>query len=216
MTGHSPGYLVVEGPIGVGKTSLARRLAEAFDAGMLLEQPEENPFLERFYASRRHYALPTQLFFLFQRARQIQSLKQRDLFAGSTVADFLLEKDAMFARVNLDDDELRLYEQVYTQMSLEMPRPDMVIYLQAPADVLLERINRRGVAYERRMERDYLQQLVDSYTRFFHHYPASPLLVVNAAEINIVDNDADFQSLLSYVRKIRSGRHFFNPLATAS
>jgi len=216
MTGHSPGYLVVEGPIGVGKTSLARRLAEAFDAGMLLEQPEENPFLERFYASRRHYALPTQLFFLFQRARQIQSLKQRDLFAGSTVADFLLEKDAMFARVNLDDDELRLYEQVYTQMSLEMPRPDMVIYLQAPADVLLERINRRGVAYERRMERDYLQQLVDSYTRFFHHYTASPLLVVNAAEINIVDNDADFQSLLSYVRKIRSGRHFFNPLATAS
>ncbi len=216
MTGHSPGYLVVEGPIGVGKTSLARRLAEAFDAGMLLEQPEENPFLERFYASRRHYALPTQLFFLFQRARQIQSLKQRDLFAGSTVADFLLEKDAMFARVNLDDDELRLYEQVYTQMSLEMPRPDMVIYLQAPADVLLERINRRGVAYERRMERDYLQQLVDSYMRFFHHYTASPLLVVNAAEINIVDNDADFQSLLSYIRKIRSGRHFFNPLATAS
>ena len=216
MTGHSPGYLVVEGPIGVGKTSLARRLAEAFDTGMLLEQPEENPFLERFYASRRHYALPTQLFFLFQRARQIQSLKQRDLFAGSTVADFLLEKDAMFARVNLDDDELRLYEQVYTQMSLEMPRPDMVIYLQTPADVLLERINRRGVAYERRMERDYLQQLVDSYTRFFHHYTASPLLVVNAAEINIVDNDADFQSLLSYIRKIRSGRHFFNPLATAS
>ena len=216
MSALSPGYLVVEGPIGVGKTSLARRLAEVFGAGTLLEQPEENPFLERFYASRRQYALPTQLFFLFQRARQIQSLKQRDMFAGSTVADFLLEKDAMFARANLDNDELRLYEQVYAQMSLELPRPDMVIYLQAPVDVLLERVNRRGVAYERHIERDYLQQLVDSYTHFFHHYNASPLLVVNAAEINIVDNDADFQNLLSYIRKIRSGRHFINPLAAAS
>ncbi len=216
MGNHSPGYLVVEGPIGVGKTSLARRLAEVFGAGTLLEQPEENPFLERFYASRRQYALPTQLFFLFQRARQIQSLKQRDMFAGSTVSDFLLEKDAMFARVNLDDDELRLYEQVYAQMSLDLPRPDMVIYLQAPVDVLLERVNRRGVDYERHIERDYLQQLADSYTHFFHHYNTSPLLVVNAAEINIVDNDADFQNLLSYIRKIRSGRHFINPLAAAS
>jgi len=216
MISQSPGYLVVEGPIGVGKTSLARRLAEAFGAGTLFEQPEENPFLERFYASRRQYALPTQLFFLFQRARQIQSLKQRDMFAGSTVADFLLEKDAVFARVNLDDDELRLYEQVYTQMSLELPRPDMVIYLQAPVDVLLERVHRRGVPYERIIERGYLQQLVDAYTRFFHHYTASPLLVINAAEINIVDNDADFQTLLSYIGKIHSGRHFFNPLATAS
>lgn len=216
MNTHSPGYLVVEGPIGVGKTSLARRLAEVFGAGTLFEQPEENPFLERFYTSRRHYALPTQLFFLFQRARQIQSLKQRDMFAGSTVADFLLDKDAMFARVNLDDDELRLYEQVYAQMSLDLPRPDMVIYLQAPVDVLLERVNRRGVDYERHIERDYLQQLADSYTHFFHHYNASPLLVVNAAAINFVDNDADFQNLLSYIRQIRSGRHFINPLAAAS
>jgi deoxyadenosine/deoxycytidine kinase len=216
MSGHSPGYLVVEGPIGVGKTSLARRLAEVFSAGTLLEQPQENPFLERFYGDRRHYALPTQLFFLFQRARQVQSLKQRDMFARSTIADFLLEKDAMFARVNLDNDELRLYEQVYAQMSLELPRPDMVIYLQAPVDVLLERVNRRGVPYERQIEREYLQQLVDAYTHFFHHYNASPLLVVNAAEINFVDNDADFQNLLSYIRKIRSGRHFVNPLAAAS
>jgi deoxyadenosine/deoxycytidine kinase len=206
------GYVVVEGPIGVGKTSLARRLAEAFGAQTLLEQPEENPFLERFYGSRKHYALPTQLFFLFQRARQIETLKQRDMFASGYVADFLIEKDMLFARANLDNDELRLYEQVYDQMSLELPRPDMVIYLQAPVDVLLERVRRRGIDYERPIDRDYLQQLVDAYTQFFHHYTAAPLLVVNAAEINLVDSDSDFQTLLAHIRKTRSGRHFFNPL----
>lgn len=215
MNTTNTGYIVVEGPIGVGKTSLARRLAEAFRASALLERPDENPFLERFYASRRHFALPTQLFFLFQRARQVQELKQGDMFASGYVSDFLLDKDKLFARVNLDDDELRLYEQVYAQLSLDAPVPDLVIYLQAPVDVLLERIRRRGVPYERLVDRDYLNSVVEAYTQYFYHYNAAPLLVVNAAEINLVDSDADFQMLLEHIRKTRRGRHFLNPLAAS-
>ncbi|MHB8534596.1 MAG: deoxynucleoside kinase [Sulfuricaulis sp.] len=211
----NPGYVVVEGPIGVGKTSLAMRLADAFGATPLLEHPGENPFLERFYQSRKQFALPTQLFFLFQRARQIEQIKQGDMFSNGHVTDFLLDKDKLFARANLDDDELRLYDQVYTQMSLNLPVPDLVIYLQAPVEVLHERVRRRGVDYERLIERDYLQTLVDAYTQFFHHYTAAPLLVVNAERINIVDNDEDFQMLLAHIRKVRSGRHFLNPLAAS-
>ncbi|MFQ6021326.1 MAG: deoxynucleoside kinase [Acidiferrobacterales bacterium] len=204
----------MEGPIGVGKTSLARRLSEAFGSKPLLEKPEENPFLERFYEARARYALPTQLFFLFQRARQIQELKQGDIFRPGYVTDFMLEKDTLFARVNLDDDELRLYEQVFSQLRVDLPVPDQVIYLQAPVDVLMERIRKRDFGYEHLIDRDYLQQVVDAYTQFFYHYNGGPLLVINAAEINFVDNDEDLQILLDEIRKHRSGRHFFNPLAT--
>lgn len=192
-----PGYIVVEGPIGVGKTSLARRLADALDCELVLEQPEENPFLERFYRSRKHYALPTQLFFLFQRLRQLQGIKQSDMFSPTRVADFLLEKDALFAQVTLDDDELHLYQQVYKQMSPNAATPDLVIYLQAPVDVLLERVRRRGVEHERLIEPEYMQQLVEAYTGFFYKYTSAPLLIVNAAEINFVDREADFQTLWS-------------------
>lgn len=215
MNATTAGYIVVEGPIGVGKTSLARRLAEALGARALLERPDENPFLERFYQSRQHFALPAQLFFLFQRARQIQELKQGELFSSGFVGDFLIEKDRLFARANLDSDELRLYEQVYQQTILDLPAPDRVIYLQAPVDVLLERIRRRGISYEGLIDRSYLQTLVDAYTQFFHHYTAAPLLVVNAAEINFVDRDEDFRTLLDYIMRIRSGRHFFNPMVSS-
>ena len=213
MNRDSLGYLAIEGPIGVGKTSLARRLADAFGSKVLLERPEDNPFLDRFYQARARFALPTQLFFLFQRARQIQQLKQGDMFRPGCVADFLLDKDSLFARVNLDDDELRLYEQVYSHLSLDLPVPDQVVYLQAPVDVLMARIRQRDLGYERLIEREYLQQVVDAYTQFFYHYSAGPILVVNAAEINFVDNDDDFEVLVDQIRKQHSGRHFFNPLS---
>jgi deoxyadenosine/deoxycytidine kinase len=204
-------YIVIEGPIGVGKTSLARRLAEVSGADLVLESAEDNPFLERFYRSPRTGAFPAQLFFLFQRARQMQQLRQSDMFAPVRVADFLLEKDRLFARVTLDDEEYALYEQVYERLSIDAPVPDLVVYLQAPVEALQERIARRGIRYEQGMEREYLERLVDAYTRFFHLYDATPLLIVNAGDVDFIGNDEHFRQLQAEVTRPRRGRHYFNP-----
>ena len=204
-------YIVVEGPIGVGKTSLARRLAQSFGSELLLEQPEENPFLRRFYEDPRGTALPVQLFFLFQRARQMEQLRQSDMFEEVRVADFLLDKDRLFAELTLDADELNLYEQVFTKLSIDAPDPDLVVYLQAPVDVLMRRIAVRGISHEQRIRRDYLEDLMESYARFFHAYDRSPLLIVNTADINPVGNAADYQLLFERIKEVRSGRHYYNP-----
>lgn len=207
-------FIVVEGPIGVGKTSLARRLARSFGSELILEQAEENPFLERFYRNPRAAALQTQLFFLFHRTRQLEDIRQHDLFETVRVADYLLDKDRLFAQLTLDEEELALYEQVYSRLALDAPAPDLVIYLQAPIDVLLERIERRGILYEQQIERQYLEKLQEAYARFFHDYHASPLLIVNAAQADFVANEGDYSQLLEQVRRIRRGRQYYNPLTS--
>jgi deoxyadenosine/deoxycytidine kinase len=212
MSRQVPGYIAIEGPIGVGKTSLARRIADEFGSDLLLEEPEDNPFLERFYEDPRGAALPTQLFFLMQRVRQMGQFKQGDIFRPVQVADFLIEKDYLFAQATLDDDELGLYEQVYEQMTIEAPVPDLVIYLQAPVPTLMDRIKKRGRHYERMMESAYLQRLNEAYTQFFYHYQDAPLLIVNAEEIDFVNNDADYRQLLDTISGIKTGRHYYNPL----
>ena len=206
-----PGFIAIEGPIGVGKTSLAKRLAETFNHQTLLEKTEENPFLERFYQNRGQAALATQLFFLFQRAQQIQDLRQTDLFEPVRVADFLIEKDPLFARVNLDREEYKIYEKVFRQLTIDAPRPGLVIYLQAPANVLLERIHRRGTEFEQNITQTYLETLNEVYSDFFLYYDGAPLLIVNAAEIDLVNNDSDYLQLVDHMLDIRNGRHYFNP-----
>ena len=208
-------YIVVEGPIGVGKTSLAKRLARTFGTELLLEDAGSNPFLERFYKNPRQGALPTQLFFLFQRAQQMQDLLQADMFSPVRVADFLIEKDRLFAELTLDQDELLLYEQVYNKLAIDAPKPDLVIYLQAPVTTLQQRITQRGIMHEQGMDNDYLARLVDAYARFFHDYSATPLLIVNATEIDLVNNNEDYKQLLKQIQRLKSGRHYFNPLPIA-
>ena len=205
-------FIVLEGPIGVGKTSLAIKLAASLGAEQVLEQADQNPFLERFYRNPRAGALPAQLYFLFQRAQQLAALRQHDLFAPVRVADYLLEKDRLFARVTLDDEEFRLYEMVHQRLAVDVTAPDLVVYLQAPVDVLLERINRRGIRYEHYIERAYLEKLNAAYARFFHEYDAAPLLIVNAAAIDPLHNESDYEELLAAIKKMQRGRLYFNPL----
>ncbi len=181
------------------------------EATPVVEKPEENPFLERFYRAPRQYALQTQLYFLFQRVRQLRELRQGDLFSPVRVSDFMLDKDPLFARITLDDDELDLYEKVYRNLATEAPVPDLVIYLQAPVDVLISRIRRRGVLFERNMEREYLKRLVDSYLRYFLGYRDSTLLMVNAERLNFADNDEHCEMVFEQIRDCLPGRNYFNP-----
>lgn len=203
-------YIVVEGPIGAGKTSLARVMGERVGSSVLLEDPDANPFLPGFYQDRARYALPAQLYFLFQRARQVRALTQPDLFARVTIADFMLEKDPLFARVTLNDDELTLYEQVYASLKPQAPTPDLVIYLQAPPETLIERVRRRRVAYERNIADEYLVRLAETYARFFYRYDAAPVLTVNSEHLNFVDQPGDFDLLLERINGMRGPREFFN------
>jgi deoxyguanosine kinase len=203
-------YVVVEGPIGSGKTSLARRLGARLASDLLLEQPEENPFISRFYQDMPRYALPTQLFFLFQRSRMLEPLAQADMFARPVVGDFLLDKDPLFARLTLSADELALYQKIYDALRPRSPTPDLVIYLQAPSSTLIERVRRRAMPFERGMGEDYLALLAESYARFFYNYNGAPVLIVNSENLNFVERDSDFELLVSRVKGMKSRREFFN------
>lgn len=203
-------YIVVEGPIGAGKTTLTRKIAEGLGAQALLEMPEDNPFLAKFYRDAERYALPTQLFFLFQRVNQLRDLMQADMFNAPVVSDFLLDKDPLFASLTLADDELRLYRQLYDQLRPQAPVPDLVIYLQAQPETLVERVQKRGIAMESGMSEDYLYRLCESYSRFFYHYEDAPLLIVNTEHLNPIARDEDFNLLLKRVRNMRGKREFFS------
>lgn len=203
-------YIVVEGPIGAGKTSLARLLAEKSGSVAMLEDPDVNPFLPGFYQDSARYALPTQLFFLFQRVNQVRELSQADLFRRTTVADFILDKDPLFARLTLNDDELRLYQQIYAQIKPQAVTPDLVIYLQASTETLIERVKRRGVSYERMISEEYLLRLAESYARFFYQYEAAPVLIINSENLNFVDSPGDFDLLLQRITAMRGTREFFS------
>ncbi len=203
-------YVVIEGPIGAGKTSLAKALAEACGGSLLLEDPGANPFLPRFYREPDRHALAAQLFFLFQRVSQLRELNQSDLFRRLAVSDFMLEKDPLFAALTLKEDELKLYEQIYAHLQPQVPPPDLVIYLQASPATLVERVRRRGVAYEEGISDEYLARLADAYARFFHQYSAAPLLIVNSDHLNFVDSRGALDLLLARVASMRGPREFFS------
>ncbi|MBM3357697.1 MAG: deoxynucleoside kinase [Betaproteobacteria bacterium] len=203
-------YIVVEGPIGAGKTSLARVMGERLGSAVVLEDPDANPFLPGFYQERARFALPAQLYFLFHRAKQMRALSQPDLFSGRVVADFMIDKDPLFAQLTLSDDELALYRQVYANLRPQGPTPDLVIYLQASTETLIERVRRRGLAYERGISDEYLAQLAETYARFFYQYDAAPVLIVNSENLNFVDQPGDFDLLLGHIAEMRGPREFFN------
>jgi deoxyguanosine kinase len=207
-------YTVIEGPIGVGKTSLATLLAQRFSGRLILESVEENPFLGSFYEDRQKYAFQTQLFFLLSRFRQQQELFQQDLFNSITLSDYLFAKDRIFACLNLDPNELGLYDRIFEALGSRISKPDLVIYLQARLDVLLSRIRRRGREFERKIDPQYLEELMKAYNEFFFHYSETPLLVINTSDIDFVANEEDLENLVGVIRRMRRGTHHYIPIAT--
>lgn len=209
-----PGYIAIEGPIGIGKTTLSRRLAETFGYQTLLEPVADNPFLRDFYQHRGRNALATQLYFLLSRARQVSDIRQQDLIGTQLISDFLLDKDDLFARMNLSAQEYGLYQQIHASLDLAAPQPDLVVYLQAPAPKLLERVRTRGIDFEQHIDAGYLETLIDAYTEFFHFYDAAPLLIVNASEMDLSHNPAHFEALVERMLAMDSAREYFNPNPT--
>jgi deoxyguanosine kinase len=203
-------HIVIEGPIGVGKSSLARKLGAHLGADLLLEQPQDNPFLDRFYEDMPGYAFQTQLFFLFQRLKQMQSAAQPGMFTHAVVSDFLFAKDALFARMNLSDEEFRLYSQMYAQAAPQVREPDLVIWLQAPAATLMQRIRKRAIAMEQAISSEYLQRLCDAYGEYFHSYSGAPVFAVGTEHFNPVESDDDFCTLLERIARLNGPREFFN------
>ncbi len=211
-----PEYIAIDGPIGVGKTSLARRLAQDLNGQLILEQPDDNPFIEKFYQDPEKMALPTQLCFLFQRTKLLQNIPQSDLFHSCRIVDFILDKDVLFAEATLNADELDLYKQVYSNMTIDVPKPDLVVYLQAPTDVLVQRIRQRNKDSDTLIQSDYLRKIADAYANYFHYFNECPLLIVNASGLDIVNNETDYQQLKSRILDVQPGKHYFNPIPFAS
>jgi len=207
-------YIIIEGPIGVGKTSLSNKLALEWDADLVLENVDDNPFLSKFYKNPREVSLQTQLYFLLTRTRQVQAFKQQDIFSNARVSDFMLQKDRLFAQVTLNNEEYDLYDQLYSYMAVDIPKPDLIIYLQAPIDTLIKRIKKRGRNFEKYIDAEYLERLNAMYLKFFNTYDASPLLIINAGDIDFVNNKNDYKNLLDKIYSIEKGRHYFNPLAS--
>jgi deoxyadenosine/deoxycytidine kinase len=205
-------YIVIEGPIGVGKTSLTRLLAKEFNARLILEKPEENPFLSQFYRDRKKYAFQAQIFFLLNRFQQQREIVQFDLFNQTTLSDYLFAKDRIFASLNLDDHELALYEQIFSLLNGQIATPDLVIFLQAKPEVLHHRIKSRNIAYERDVDMEYLKTLTDAYNYYFFHYDQSPLLVVDTSEIDFVNRKEDFDQLVREIKQMKKGTWYFNPM----
>jgi deoxyadenosine/deoxycytidine kinase len=210
----APRYIAIEGPIGVGKSSLAKLLAQKFGSRLVKEEVAHNPFLERFYENPKKYAFQTQLYFLLSRYRQQKELAQGDLFESGVVCDYILAKDKIFALINLEDDEVSLYESIYKLLVSTLPKPDLVIYLQARPEVLLSRVRKRGIAYERNISLDYLKTLSDAYNEYFFHYNETPLLVVNTSEIDFVESTRDLEHLVREVKSVKRGMHHYIPLGS--
>jgi deoxyadenosine/deoxycytidine kinase len=207
-------YIVIEGPLGVGKTSLALKLAEKINAESLLEDAEENPFLRKFYQDPKKYSFQAQIFFLLRRYQRALDITQMDLFKRTMISDYLFDKDRIFARANLDDDEFWLYEQLFQLLRKRITPPDLVIFLQATTDVLVERIKKRDKKYERGISAKYLNEINQAFNDFFFHYSDSPLLVINASKIDFVNVPEDFEDLVAQIKRMRTGTQYYVPMSS--